>query len=56
MSLIKILAVDDQEFNLDLIELTFMESPDVEIMRATNGQEALNVLEKDSDYQVGTFS
>lgn len=52
MSLIKILAVDDQEFNLDLIELAFKESPDVEIMWATNGQEALHVLEKDPDYHV----
>lgn len=52
MSLIKVLAVDDQEFNLDVIELAFMESPDVQITRAENGQEALNVLERDSDFRV----
>lgn len=48
----KILAVDDQEFNLDLIELAFMEMPDITIKRAKNGQEALNALIVDSDYHV----
>jgi putative two-component system response regulator len=52
MALIKILAVDDQEFNLDLIELAFMESMNVEITRTTNGKEALEVLDKDPDYHV----
>lgn len=52
MPLVKILAVDDQEFNLDLIELAFMESADVEITRTTNGKEALDVLEKDPNYHV----
>lgn len=52
MSLIRILAVDDQEFNLDLIELAFMEFTGVEIIRATNGQEALNILHKDPFYHV----
>ncbi|MDD2267811.1 HD domain-containing phosphohydrolase [Sulfuricurvum sp.] len=49
---VKILAVDDQEFNLDLIELAFMESTEVKIVRAVNGEEALNVLRNDPDYHV----
>lgn len=52
MSTIKVLAVDDQEFNLDLIELAFMETPNVQITRAVNGQEALNTLMNDPDYRV----
>lgn len=52
MSIIKVLAVDDQEFNLDLIELAFMENPDVQIKRAENGQEALDVLRDDFEYRV----
>lgn len=52
MSIIKVLAVDDQEFNLDLIELAFMETPNVQITRAINGQEALNTLMNDPDYRV----
>jgi len=49
---VRILAVDDQEFNLDLIELAFMESEHVQVVRAVNGQEALNVLENDPNFQV----
>lgn len=52
MVLTKILAVDDQELNLDLIELAFMESINVKVTRAVNGKEALNILEKDTDYHV----
>jgi putative two-component system response regulator len=52
MKTIRILAVDDQEFNLDLIELAFMESSHVEIVRAINGQEALFVLENNPDFHV----
>lgn len=52
MGKIKILAVDDQEFNLDLIELAFMEMPDVQLTRAIHGQEALDILKADSDYRV----
>jgi putative two-component system response regulator len=52
MSFIKVLAVDDQELNLDLIELAFMETPDVQITRAINGQEALNILMNEPDYRV----
>ena len=52
MQKVRILAVDDQEFNLDLIELAFMEHGEVEVVRTVNGQEALNILEKDSDFHV----
>lgn len=52
MSAIRVLAVDDQEFNLDLIELAFMETSQVHITRAVNGQEALTVLGNDPDYSV----
>jgi len=40
-----ILAVDDEPFNLDLIEAAFMEY-DVEITNAINGQDALDLLDK----------
>lgn len=49
---VKILAVDDQEFNLDLIELAFMELPNIFIQRASNGQEAIDILKHDSTYHV----
>lgn len=52
MKTIRILAVDDQEFNLDLIELAFMESSHVEVVRAINGQDALNTLTNDADFHV----
>ncbi len=52
MEWIKILAVDDQEFNLDLIELAFMEFQNVSVTRAQNGLEALEFLEKGGDYSV----
>jgi putative two-component system response regulator len=52
MSLIKVLAVDDQEFNLDVIQLAFMELPNVHVECAVNGQEALEVLSKNSTFHV----
>lgn len=52
MTYIKVLAVDDQEFNLDLIELAFMEIANVQITRAVNGREALDVLLADPHYSV----
>jgi len=52
MQMIRILAVDDQEFNLDLIEFAFMEVDHVQVIRAINGQEALNVLEADPQFHV----
>ncbi len=41
---ISILAVDDEPFNLDLIEAAFMDYENVDITNAQNGQEALNYL------------
>ena len=52
MKSIKILAVDDQEFNLDLIEFAFMEDTNVQITRAMHGQEALDILKKDVNIHV----
>jgi putative two-component system response regulator len=52
MQKVRILAVDDQEFNLDLIELAFMDDLHVEVVLAQNGQIALDVLEKDSNFHV----
>lgn len=43
-----ILAVDDEPFNLDLIEAAFMDYDNVEITNATNGQEALEMLDTKS--------
>ena len=43
-----ILAVDDEPFNLDLIEAAFIEYDNVEITNATNGQEALDLLASSS--------
>jgi putative two-component system response regulator len=42
--MIKVLAVDDEEFNLDLIELAFMDMPDIKLIKAINGEEALKIL------------
>ena len=44
MTLTKILAVDDEPFNLDLIELTFLDSANVELIRAVHGKDALEKL------------
>jgi putative two-component system response regulator len=52
MRAVRILAVDDQPFNLDLIEFVFMEIEGVSIVRALNGQEALDILEKDPAFHV----
>ncbi len=52
MQIVRILAVDDQEFNLDLIELAFMDDHRVEVVLAQNGQMALDILEKDSNFHV----
>ncbi|MEA1892203.1 MAG: response regulator [Campylobacterota bacterium] len=41
-----ILAVDDEPFNLDLIEAAFMEYDNIQITNAINGQEALDNLDK----------
>jgi len=42
-----ILAVDDEPFNLDLIEASFGDYDNVKLTFATNGQEALDLLEKE---------
>ena len=44
---ISILAVDDEPFNLDLIEAAFDEYEYVSITNAINGQEALDILERE---------
>jgi len=48
---ISILAVDDEPFNLDLIEAAFEEYENVRITNAQNGFEALDALQKD-DFDV----
>lgn len=45
MRKINILAVDDEPFNLDLIEFAFMDIPGVNIIKAVNGQDALDKFE-----------
>ncbi|MGD9655258.1 MAG: HD domain-containing phosphohydrolase [Sulfuricurvum sp.] len=52
MPTMKVLAVDDQEFNLDLIDLAFMDNPSIQITRAVNGREALDILAADAGYSV----
>jgi putative two-component system response regulator len=44
MKKVKVLAVDDEPFNLDLIELAFLDSVHVELTKAVNGQDALERL------------
>jgi len=44
MHRINVLAVDDEPFNLDLIELAFLDNPNVTITNAINGQDALDKL------------
>jgi len=39
-----ILAVDDEPFNLDLIEAAFLDYENIQITNATNGQEALDLV------------
>lgn len=53
MQKVKILAVDDEPFNLDLVELAFMDvSDEVELIKAKNGQMALEMLEQHPDTHV----
>ena len=44
MQKINILAVDDEPFNLDLIELAFMDDPRVNLIKAVHGRDALEKL------------
>lgn len=53
MKKVKLLAVDDEPFNLDLVELAFMDLMDeVELFKAENGEVALKVLEEVPDIDV----
>lgn len=52
MKAIRILAVDDQEYNLDLIELAFMEYTHITVVRAVDGQDALDKLTANPDFHV----
>lgn len=44
MNTINVLAVDDEPFNLDLIELAFLDTPFVKLTQAVNGKDALDKL------------
>ena len=44
MDIINVLAVDDEPFNLDLIELAFMDHLNINLTRAVNGKDALEKL------------
>ncbi len=44
METIHVLAVDDEPFNLDLIELSFMDVPDIILTKAINGKDAIEQL------------
>ena len=44
MDTINVLAVDDEPFNLDLIELAFMDHLNVNLIKAVNGKDALEKL------------
>jgi len=43
-----ILAVDDEPFNLDLIELAFIDTKNISLQMATNGEEALKAVEQNN--------
>lgn len=45
MNTINVLAVDDEPFNLDLIELAFLDMPNVILTQAINGKDALEKLQ-----------
>ncbi len=45
MNTINVLAVDDEPFNLDLIELSFMDNLNVNLTKAINGKDALEQLQ-----------
>ncbi|DAB29010.1 MAG TPA: two-component system response regulator [Sulfurimonas sp. UBA12504] len=44
MNTVNVLAVDDEPFNLDLIELAFLDTPFVKLTQAINGKDALEKL------------
>lgn len=45
----RVLVVDDEEFNIDLIESGFLDDKDVEIIKATTAMEALKKMNKSID-------
>lgn len=47
-----VMIVDDEPFNLDLLELTLSEIENIEIIRAMNGQECINILKERTDIDI----
>ncbi|MEZ0323782.1 MAG: HD domain-containing phosphohydrolase [Hydrogenothermaceae bacterium] len=47
-----ILAVDDEPANLDLIELIFSEYENIEVIKAYNGQEAIDLIKQRQDIDI----
>jgi CheY-like chemotaxis protein len=52
MKKFKILIAEDEEMLLDLFEMLISGEVDCEITTASNGEEAVNILNKDSDFQL----
>ena len=50
MALPRILYVDDEEINLELLQLTFMN--DLDVVTATSAKEGLEILDADPDIDV----
>jgi len=50
MALPRILYVDDEEINLELLQLTFMD--ELEVITATSAREGLQILDRHADIQV----
>lgn len=47
-----ILIVDDEPFNLDLLELAFSDLNNIEILRALNGKKAIDILRQRPDVDI----
>ncbi|AUN97593.1 response regulator [Bacteriovorax stolpii] len=52
MKRFKILIVEDEEMLLDLFEMLISSEVDCEITTASNGHEAMDILNQDSDFQL----
>jgi CheY-like chemotaxis protein len=52
MKKFKILIAEDEEMLLDLFEMLISGEVDCEITTASNGEEAMKILSKDSDFQL----
>lgn len=52
MKKFKILIVEDEEMLLDLFEMLICDELDCEITKASNGNEAIDILNQDSDFQL----